>query len=137
MTLRLGLRYRGHSIGNAATACTCHSRRAFLTGAAAAGATAMLAPATSKSQSPAPRTIDVHHHIYPPKYLSENLEQIAKTNGAYAARTRNWSAQSAVEKMDQAGVSDEAAASMRSTCSLLISFAANSEARLGLDWLSL
>lgn len=99
MTLGLGLRYRGRSVGNA-PACACHSRRAFLTGAAAA----MLAPAVAKAESPTRHTVDVHHHIYPRNYLSENLEQIAKTNGAYAARTRNWSAQSAVEKMDQAGV---------------------------------
>ena len=37
MISRLGLRYRGHGIGNA-PACACHSRRAFLTGAAAVGA---------------------------------------------------------------------------------------------------
>ena len=104
MTSRLGLRYRGQSIGNAAAGCACHSRRTFLSGAAAIGAAALLAPALAKAENPTPRTIDVHHHIYPPNYVSENLEQIAKTNGPYAARTRNWSVQSAVEKMDQAGV---------------------------------
>jgi len=65
MTLRLGLRYRAQDVGNAA-ACACYSRRAFLTGAASAGASAILAPAASSAESPAPRTIDVHHHIYPP-----------------------------------------------------------------------
>ena len=103
MTLRLGLRYRAQDVGNAAP-CACHSRRAFLTGAASAGTSAILAPAASGAESPAPRTIDVHHHIYPPNYLSDNLDQIAKTNGPYATHTRNWSVQSAVEKMDQAGV---------------------------------
>jgi 6-methylsalicylate decarboxylase len=106
MTFRLGLRYRGQRIGNAA-GCACHSRRAFLAGAGAVGAAAIFSPSSAKPEatSPAPRTVDVHHHIYPPRYLSENSEMIAKDiGGSSASRALNWSAQSAVEKMDQAGV---------------------------------
>jgi predicted TIM-barrel fold metal-dependent hydrolase len=103
MTWGFGLRYRAHTFGDAA-ACACHSRRTVLAGSVAAGAAAMLAPAIAKAESAAPRIVDVHHHIYPPNYISDNLDQIAKTNGPYAARTRNWSAQGAIEKMDQAGV---------------------------------
>jgi hypothetical protein len=79
MIARLGLRYRGRSIGNAPT-CACHSRRDFLAGVGAAGAAAMLSAAAAKAEvaSSALRTVDVHHHIYPPRYLSENLEHIAK-----------------------------------------------------------
>ena len=105
MIARLGLRYRGRSIGDAPT-CACHSRRAFLAGVGAAGAAAMLSVAAAKAEvaSPALRTVDVHHHIYPPRYLSENLEHIAKDIGPVAAKAQNWSPRSAVEKMDQAGV---------------------------------
>lgn len=103
MTLGLGLRYRGRNVG-AAPACACHSRRAFLAGAAAVGAAAILSPAIAKAEGAAPRVIDTHHHIYPPNYVRDNLQQTVTTNGAYAARAQNWSVQSAVEKMDQAGV---------------------------------
>ena len=106
MTSRLGLRYRGQSFGNA-VGCTCHSRRAFLTGVGAIGAAAVLLPAVAKADvtSSAPRTVDVHHHIYPPQYLSENVDRIAKDiGGPSASRIQNWSPRSAVEKMDQAGV---------------------------------
>ena len=106
MTLRLGLRYRGQSFGNA-VGCTCHSRRAFLTGVGAIGAAAVLPQAVAKADvtSSAPRTVDVHHHIYPPQYLSENVDRIAKDiGGPSASRIQNWSPRSAVEKMDQAGV---------------------------------
>ena len=100
----LGLRYRGQTFGTA-PACACHSRRAFLTGAAAIGAAAVLSPAVARAEpASALHTVDVHHHIYPPRYLSENFEHILKDLGPYASRIQNWSPQSAVEKMDQAGV---------------------------------
>ena len=67
----------------------------------------MLLPAVAKADvtSSTPRTVDVHHHIYPPQYLSENVDRIAKDiGGPSASRIQNWSPRSAVEKMDQAGV---------------------------------
>ena len=75
MTLRLGLRYRSQSFGNA-VGCACHSRPAFLTGVGAVGAAAVLPRAVAKADvtNSAPRTVDVHHHIYPPHYLSESIE---------------------------------------------------------------
>jgi 6-methylsalicylate decarboxylase len=103
MTLRLGFRYRGQHIGDA-VACACHSRRTFLAGAAALGATAILSPAVARAESPTPRTIDVHHHIYPPRYLAENVEQIAKSIGPFANKIHGWSPRSAIDNMDQAGV---------------------------------
>jgi 6-methylsalicylate decarboxylase len=103
MSLRLGLRYRGQAVGNSAT-CACHSRRSFLAGAAAVGATALLAPAVAKAESPTPQTIDVHHHIYPPRYLADNVQQIAKSIGRFADKVQGWSPRSAIDHMDQAGV---------------------------------
>jgi 6-methylsalicylate decarboxylase len=105
MISRLGLRYRGQSFGNA-SACACHSRRAFLTGVAAAGAAAVLSPAVARAEtaSPAPRTVDVHHHIFPPRYLTDNFDQIAKSIGAFASKVHDWSPRSAIDNMGQAGV---------------------------------
>jgi 6-methylsalicylate decarboxylase len=105
MISRLGLHYRGQTFGDV-SACACHSRRAFLTGVAAAAAAAALAPAVARAEtvSPALRTVDVHHHIFPPRYLSDNFDQIAKSIGTFASRVHSWSPRGAVDKMDQAGV---------------------------------
>jgi 6-methylsalicylate decarboxylase len=105
MTLRLGLRYRGQSLGNAA-ACACHSRRAFLAGVGAAGAAAILSRTVARADvtGSTPRTVDVHHHIFPPRYLADNSDQVAKSIGSFANRIKNWSPRSAIDNMDQAGV---------------------------------
>jgi 6-methylsalicylate decarboxylase len=105
MIARLGLRYRGRSIGNAPT-CTCHSRRDFLAGVGAVGAAAILprAAAGAEVASPAARIVDVHHHIFPPRYVNDHFEQISKSIGTFAAKVQDWSPRSAVERMDQAGV---------------------------------
>ena len=100
MIARLGLRYRGRSIGNAPI-CACHSRRAFLAGVGAVGAAAMLSRAAAGAEvaSLAARTVDVHHHIYPPRYLADSFAQISKDLGPYTsrievgrhgARSRKW-----------------------------------------------
>ena len=105
MNWRRGLRYRGQSFGDLAN-CACHSRRAVLAGMGAIGVAAALRPAKAGAEvaSPAVRTVDVHHHIYPPHYLADNLEHIAKDLGPASSRIKNWSPKGAVEKMDQAGV---------------------------------
>lgn len=105
MISRLGLRYHGQTLGNA-SACACHSRRAFLTGAAAVGAAAVLSPAVARAEttSSALHTVDVHHHIYPPRYLADNFEQISNSIGAFASKIQSWSPRGAIDNMDQAGV---------------------------------
>jgi len=106
MNWRGGLRYRGQSFGGAAN-CACHSRRDVLTGLGAVAAAAALRPiaATAEIASPAIRSIDVHHHIFPPRYLSDNSELIAKrVSGDFFRAIKNWSPRAAIEKMDQAGV---------------------------------
>jgi predicted TIM-barrel fold metal-dependent hydrolase len=103
----IGLRYRGKCYGHAQS-CTCLSRRDVFVGIAALGAAASgLWPATATSQvaSPAVRIIDTHHHIYPPRYKTENIERVVKDIGiAPAAFYLNWSPGGAIEKMDKAGV---------------------------------
>jgi predicted TIM-barrel fold metal-dependent hydrolase len=105
MGLPMGLRFRGRSFG-AGSDCVCHSRRQVLAGAGAAVAAALL-PAVARGQvaSPAVRSIDVHHHIYPPRYQADNFQRIVENIGpGSAAVSANWSPSRAVEKMDQAGV---------------------------------
>ena len=106
MSSRLGLRYRGHTSGSVPN-CACHSRREVLAGIGAIGAAAALCPAPASGQvaSPAVRTIDVHHHIYPPRYQADSYQQIAKDLGPRGASiSANWSPGSAIERMDRAGV---------------------------------
>jgi predicted TIM-barrel fold metal-dependent hydrolase len=66
------------------------SRRQFLGGLAAT----MLLP----QRAPSARRIDVHHHIWPPAYVS-----IAKENGTTIAPANGWSLTKTLEDMDQAG----------------------------------
>ena len=105
MGLPMGLRFRGRSV-EAGSTCLCHSRRQVLAGAGAVVAAALL-PTVGRGQvaSPAVRSIDVHHHIYPPRYQADNYPRIVENIGpGSAAVSANWSAPRAVEKMDQAGV---------------------------------
>jgi predicted TIM-barrel fold metal-dependent hydrolase len=106
MTLPLGLRYRGRNRTGDFPDCVCHTRRNFVASAAAFGAASALRPlaAGAETAGPAPRTIDVHHHIYPPRYVSDNFDQIAKSIGPFATKVRSWSPRSAIDNMDQAGV---------------------------------
>lgn len=65
----------------------------------------MLPPVTVRAEdiSPPIRTVDVHHHLYPPRFKTETYERIAKET-RLAPVTLSWSPGGAIEKMDQAGV---------------------------------
>jgi 6-methylsalicylate decarboxylase len=92
---------------DSALKCGCHSRRQLLAGIGAATAAALLPAAAASAQitSRAVRTIDVHHHIYPPRYRTENYEHIVKDIGPVAASmAMNWSPRDAVDKMDRVGI---------------------------------
>jgi 6-methylsalicylate decarboxylase len=99
-----GLRYRGRKFGNVPN-CVCHSRRAVLAGLGATAASSFLLStvAIAQVESPSARSVDVHHHLYPPRYKTETYERIAKET-RLAPVTLNWSPGGAIEKMDQAGV---------------------------------
>jgi hypothetical protein len=58
MIARIGLRYRGRSLGDSSTRA-CDSRRAFPGDVGAVGAAAMLSAAKVEVASPALRTVDV------------------------------------------------------------------------------
>jgi predicted TIM-barrel fold metal-dependent hydrolase len=56
-------------------------------------------------QSNAPRIIDIHHHVYPPRYVAENLQRIlARSDALEASMYSNWTPRAAVERMDRAGI---------------------------------
>jgi predicted TIM-barrel fold metal-dependent hydrolase len=69
------------------------SRRQFLRGITGAAASFLL------PQSPqGPRRIDVHHHIWPPAYVS-----IAKENGTTITPANDWTLTRTLDDMDKAG----------------------------------
>ncbi len=80
--------------------CGCGlSRRKFLAGAIALGTAARI---TRAAAQPAPRRIDVHHHMLPPDYMSSRLA--AGNIGAGADAISGWSPARSLEQMDRNGV---------------------------------
>lgn len=80
------------------------SRRTFLAGLAALGATALVPGRESAAQAPAaggaaPHRIDVHHHLSPPPYVTELT---ARKMGARP--TLDWTPAKSIDDMDKAGV---------------------------------
>jgi predicted TIM-barrel fold metal-dependent hydrolase len=73
------------------------SRRVFITGLAGSAGTLLLEGSSSAFQSN-PQRIDVHHHVYPPAYIS-----IAKENGITINPANNWTLEKTLEDMDKAG----------------------------------
>jgi 6-methylsalicylate decarboxylase len=76
------------------------SRREMLAMLSAAGAGVVLGytGALAQSVDKGPRFIDTHHHIYPPKFMAENVAQ--KIDGANIG----WTPRYSLEQMDQNGV---------------------------------
>jgi predicted TIM-barrel fold metal-dependent hydrolase len=73
----------------------------------AAGACSLMRPTLSLAQSGGsmPRIIDTHHHIYPPRYVAQNLQRLLDDATALPASAyQNWTPSLALEQMDRAGV---------------------------------
>jgi predicted TIM-barrel fold metal-dependent hydrolase len=52
-----------------------------------------------------PRIIDTHHHIYPPRYVTQNLQRLLDDATALPASAyQSWTPSLALEQMDKAGV---------------------------------
>src|SRR5262249_62087283 len=80
------------------------SRRQFIAGAAALGASTMLASPAVLAQDKT-KLIDVHHHIVPPFWFEEVKDRIAAQGGGRIIPTwYGWSPQRALEDMDKNGV---------------------------------
>jgi predicted TIM-barrel fold metal-dependent hydrolase len=81
--------------------CLCGmSRRKFMAGAIAAGATAVAAP-RARAQAPARTRIDVHHHMLPPKYIQERLNA-GTTEGS--TEVAGWTPARTLEQLDRNGI---------------------------------
>jgi predicted TIM-barrel fold metal-dependent hydrolase len=79
------------------------SRRQFLAGLGAVGATTVLAAPALRAQ-PAKTVIDTHHHFYPPAYLKswedwENARKLRHFPGIH-----EWTPAKAVEQLDKNGI---------------------------------
>ena len=48
--------------------------------------------------------IDTHHHIYPPKYLADAREQIARATHVHFPRIAQWTPQQSLDAMDRDGI---------------------------------
>jgi predicted TIM-barrel fold metal-dependent hydrolase len=82
------------------------SRREILAMVSAAGAGVILRRTRAMAQGldNGPRFIDVHHHIYPPKFMAANLanmEAQAQLNGSPFTK---WTPRYSLDQMDQTGV---------------------------------
>jgi predicted TIM-barrel fold metal-dependent hydrolase len=86
------------------------SRRTVVSLLSAAGAGAALGvlglrPSLAQSALGSEWIIDTHHHIYPPRYTTANLQRIIDDSGALPGTAyTNWSPRVALEQMDKAGV---------------------------------
>jgi predicted TIM-barrel fold metal-dependent hydrolase len=79
------------------------SRRRFLAGLGGLAGASLLQTSCSNVPQPGksnPRRIDVHSHIWPPKYVS-----IAKQNNIAIVPSNGWTVEKALDDMDQAGTS--------------------------------
>src|SRR5882724_5131802 len=82
-------------------------RREFLTGMAAVGLGAVVSGGAVRTARAAAgrRLIDVHSHIIPPFYLSENRDRIAGSRGGEISRAwLEWTPQGSLAAMDRHGV---------------------------------
>jgi 6-methylsalicylate decarboxylase len=52
-----------------------------------------------------PRIIDTHHHIYPPRYVAQNLQRLLEDATVLSASAyQSWTPSLAIEHMDKAGI---------------------------------
>src|SRR5689334_8936609 len=78
------------------------SRREFLAYSAIGAGRAL---AQTSNVTAKPHSIDVHHHILPPAYMSEVRDRIiAQGQGVIPASVLNWTLQTALEEMERNGV---------------------------------
>ena len=79
--------------------CLCTiSRRKFLAGAAAAGASGIAGRTFAQAR---PQRIDVHHHMLPPKYIGERLSAGITPGSAGIAK---WTPERSLEQLDKNGI---------------------------------
>lgn len=96
---------RRHKPGRWSIGCgCCASRRQFLAGAAAFGATAML-PGTDTAVQAAPaKLIDTHHHFYPPAYQKAQVDWEDQHKVPHLGVQSAWTRDKDIEEMDKNGI---------------------------------
>jgi len=91
--------------GQLAFGCTCHSsRRQFLAGAAAFGATAVLPGNGAKAQPAVQKLIDTHHHFYPPAYQKRQIEWEDQHKVPHLGVQGAWTRDNDFEAMNKNGI---------------------------------
>jgi predicted TIM-barrel fold metal-dependent hydrolase len=91
---------------SAACGC-CTSRRNFLAGAAAIGATALWSADDAGAQTPAApavKLIDTHHHFYPPAYQKAWADWEDQRKIPHFGVQLSWTPQQDLEAMDKNGI---------------------------------
>jgi predicted TIM-barrel fold metal-dependent hydrolase len=85
--------------------CGCQaSRRHFLAGAAAVGASALLAGAEATAQPSPAKLIDTHHHFYPPTYQKAQIAWEDQHHVPHLGVQGDWNRDNDLEAMDKNGI---------------------------------
>jgi predicted TIM-barrel fold metal-dependent hydrolase len=85
--------------------CGCHaSRRQFLAGAAALGATALLPGNTTTARGATSKLIDTHHHFYPPAYQKAWADWEDQRKIPHFGVQLSWTRENDIEAMDKNGI---------------------------------
>jgi predicted TIM-barrel fold metal-dependent hydrolase len=85
--------------------CDCRkSRREFLTGAAAVGATALLPSGETRAQAAPARLVDTHHHFYPPTYQKAWSDWEDQRKIPHFGVQLAWTREADIEAMDKNGI---------------------------------
>jgi predicted TIM-barrel fold metal-dependent hydrolase len=86
--------------------CNCRaSRRSVLRMFSATAAISLLGSRFARGQDAGEWIIDTHHHIYPPRYTSANIQRIMADSFARPASAyTSWSPETALEQMEKANV---------------------------------
>jgi predicted TIM-barrel fold metal-dependent hydrolase len=83
----------------------CASRRQFLTGAAAIGATALVPGRKANAQAAPAKLIDTHHHFYPPAYQKAWADWEDQRKIPHLGVQLAWTRDQDMEAMDKNGIS--------------------------------
>ncbi len=83
-----------------------YNRRQVLISAMALGADCLLGSSRilAGERMPVPRTIDVHHHFFPPVFQEASAKFLKAAFGEVPAAIRNWSPSVDIESMDKNGI---------------------------------
>jgi 6-methylsalicylate decarboxylase len=82
----------------------CGSRRQFLAGAAALGATALLSGKEASAQAAKTKLVDTHHHFYPPAYQKAWADWEDQRKIPHFGTQMAWTKENDLEAMDKNGI---------------------------------